>query len=239
MNAKSVLRLVAVALFLAPVTAKAQDVFRPPFRSDDSCDRSVTVGYGSVSYRNNPSSGDMLLGVRTRFFGQMMGRTGVGVRYTPNFTGRAVIKAFVSVKPASNDATYLFNPGLKIPQKSVVALNSDVFVKLDGDEPGTYRFRSTDGNTLMPGKTDLLLLAFPDLRTIFSWLPWVQSNTELYPREQLYVAERTVNMSRGITRRICGGVQANLLSATLPFPLAAGTAAHYEARLMKITVERR
>lgn len=219
----------------ASLTARAQAEFRPPFKTFDNCQTTVRVGEGSVNYWSRPTTGDMSLGVQTTWAGQSFGRTGAGVTYTPNFSGPVRIKAFVNVNAASADAAYALGP-------SVVALNSDVYVKLDGQSPATFRFRSTNQNSLKYGLVDalkdILRRYFPAIRWPSSALTFVKADTKVYNQPALYVAQLDTTATKNVPLRICGGVQSNALSANL-LPIFSGVVGRYDAKLVKLTVERR
>lgn len=221
----------AVMMFVAVVPARGQAEFRPPFKFFDTCQSSTKVGEGSVNYWSRPTTGDMHLGVQTTWVGQVFGRTGAGVTYVPTFSGPVRIKAFVSVNAGSADAAYAAGP-------SVVALNSDVYVKLDGRSPATFRFRGASQNTLRYGLADVVKRLFPELSRPLSALTFLNSDAKSYTQSALYIAQLDTVATKNIPMRICGGVQSNTLSANL-FPLLSGVSARYEARLLKLTVERR
>jgi hypothetical protein len=219
-------------LFVAPLRTHSQTVFTPPFKFSDSCQTEVKVGEGSVNYWSRPKTGELHLGVQATWFGQMFGRTGAGVTYTPNFTGPVRIKAYVNIKSRSADATYAVLP------YAYMKLNSDVFVKLDGRSPKTYNFRSSSQNTLTPGGKDLLQSLFPELKTFLNALNVLNLDVKSYRSDSLQVVWLDTSATKNIPMRICGGVQSNLLSSSL-LPLFSGASARYEATLVKLTVERR
>jgi hypothetical protein len=233
-------KLFAVLSFMillpaAALSARAQAEFRPPFKSSDTCQTTTQVGEGSVNYSSRTQTGEMSLAVRTTWAGQSFGRTGAGVTYTPNFSGPVRIKAFVNVNASSVDAAWALGP-------SVVALNSDVYVKLDGQSPAMFRFRSTTQNTLQYGLGDalknFLSRYFPVIKWPSSALTFVKANTNVYNQTALYVAQLDTVATKNVPLRICGGVQSNALTANL-LPYFSGVAAKYDAKLVKLTVERR
>lgn len=233
-------KFVAVLSFMtllsaAALSARAQGEFRPPFTSYANCQTTIKALDGSVSYTSQPATGDMRLAVRTTWAGQAFGRTGAGVTYTPNFNGPVRIKAFVNVNASSFDAAWALGP-------AVVAMDSDVFVKLDGQSPATLRFRSTTQNSLRYGfqnaLKDLLGRYFPEVRWPLSALTLLNANTNTYNQTALYVAQLDTVATKNVPLRICGGVQSNGVTANL-LPYFSGTAARYDAKLVKLTVERR
>jgi hypothetical protein len=220
-------------LFVTPLRIQAQTVFTPPFKFFDSCEREIKAGEGSVNYWSRPKTGDMHLGVQTTWVGLYLGRTGSGVTYTPNFTGPVRIKAYVNIKSGSADATFAVSR-----VASITALDSDVFVKLDGESPALYRFRSSSQDTITPGGKDVLLLLFPELKKFLAWLPMLSLDVKSYKKDSSYVVQLDTKATKNIPMRICGGVQSKMLSGNL-LPLFSGASARYEAKLVKLTVERR
>lgn len=209
--------------------------FRPPFQFFNGCNDSREIGEASTNLFSRPQTGDLHLGVQATFVGEAFGRAGAGVVYVPTFSGPVKIKAFVSIGPPSADAIYALDPGI-FPEKAVVALRSDVYVKLDGAGPHIDRFRSADLNTLIPGTRDLVRL-FPRLARLIAFLPELGASSHIYHPAELYIAELTTNVISGQPVRICGGLQSSALISSVPLPILAGVSARYEAKLVKILIE--
>lgn len=215
----------------------AQVTFRPPYQFFNGCTDSREIGEASVNLWSRPRTGELHLALQTTFIGGAFGRSGVGVTYVPEFSGPARIRALVSIGPPSSDALYALNPAI-LPSGAVLALNSDVFVKLDVAPPAIDRFRSASINTLNPSGRDILRF-FPRLARFLPFLPSLQANTHVYRPAEVYVAQLDTTVTAGQPVRICGGLQSSALSAGLPFPLFAAVSARYEASLLMIVVEPR
>ena len=215
----------------------AQITFRPPFQFFNGCTDSRELGESSVNLFSRPVTGDLHLGVQTTFIGEAFGRTGAGVVYVPAFSGPVRIRSFVSIAPPSADSMYALDIG-GLPQEAVLALNSDVFVQIEGTGPRINRFRSADINTLGPATQDIVRL-FPSLARFVRFLPTLEANTHIYRPAELYLAELDTNVTAGQPLRICGGLQASALATSLPAPLFAAISARYEAKLLRIVVEPR
>lgn len=104
-------------------------------------------------------------------------------------------------------------------------MDSDIFVKLDGQSPATLRFRSTTQNSLRYGLSsalkDLLGRYFPEVKWPLSALTFINANTNAYSQTALYVAQLDTAATKNVTLRICGGVQSNGVTANL-FPYFPG-----------------
>ncbi len=213
----------------------AQITFTPPFQFFNGCTSSREFGESSVNLFSRPTTGDLHLGVQTTFIGEAFGRTGAGVVYVPTFSGPVRIRSFVSVTPPSADALYALDVG-GLPQEAVIALNSDVFVHVDGFAPSVNRFRSANINSLAPATQDIVRL-FPSLARFVRFLPTLEANSHIYRPAELYLAEFDTNVIAGQPLRICGGLQSSALATSLPVPLFAAILARYEAKLLRIVVE--
>jgi hypothetical protein len=213
----------------------AQVTFKPPFQFFNGCTDSREFGESSVTTFSRPVNGDLRLTIQTTFVGEAFGRTGAGVTYVPDFSGPITIKSFVSIGPPSADALYSLDPGL-VPTGAVLALNSDVFVKLDGSPPGLDRFRMANINTLKPGAQDILRF-FPKLAPIIRFLPNLAANSHIYRPAELYVARLDTIATQGQPIRICGGLQSSAVSVGVP--ILSAISAKYDAKLLRIVIEPR
>jgi hypothetical protein len=159
-------------------------------------------------------------GVVARAFG----RAGVGVNYTPGFTGTVKIGALVRLGPGVDvaGASAIILPPRIIVKAGVAGIVSDVFITAAPpvDAVSTFRFRSV---LVTP------LSGTPILNQLF-----VTEQHVYNPPEEFYV-EHLASVTAGSPLRICAGVQSRATSTAFPGVFAFGRVL-YSADVLEIRI---
>jgi hypothetical protein len=201
----------------------------PPYDFFNGCNSTSSLILGDSIVSSNPASGGVSVNVRSTGDGTASAQAGVGILYTPTFTGSVRLKATVQIGPAQSfDVVTLlgFPVGTDTYEVGGGTIGSLVFItatSVQGQSAtGTTVFREanmTADNTPSP---------LPSV---------IRGSTHQYNPAETYSAEMLMPVSEGVRIGVCAGVKSQVATVSLvPLPFFVMAKALYTASVVEFDI---
>jgi hypothetical protein len=204
-------------------------VRRAPYDFYTNCNEESSVA-GNVSHASAITNsfhqnGQLSLNIQAAgIVANSFARAGIGVRYTPIFTGKLKIKALVEVGPGGFDlVTTTWLP--KLSATGVASITSDVYIKVSPPVNG--------------------LASLTNFRKVIVGVPGsspskfnpIAFERHLYTPAERYWGDYTISVTKGSQVNICAGIQSKgVVGSLLPGTFTSAKAL-YNAKVIEIRIE--